>query len=61
LVLMTQIFLENLTLSQLVTKFPAVNGTRRFITVLTTAHQFSLSRVTWSKVHALPSSVEDSF
>ena len=35
--------LEKLTGLQLVKKFPAFNGTRRFITALTSVHQLSLS------------------
>jgi hypothetical protein len=35
--------LEKLTVSQLVKKFPAFYGTRRFITALTTPHHLSLS------------------
>jgi hypothetical protein len=34
---------EKLTRPQLLRKFPAVYGTRRFITALTTAHYLSLS------------------
>jgi hypothetical protein len=32
------IFLENLKVAKLVNKFPSLHGTRRFVTVLTTAH-----------------------
>jgi hypothetical protein len=35
--------LEKLTVSQLVKKFPAFYGTRRFIAAFTKAHQLSLS------------------
>jgi hypothetical protein len=35
--------LEKLIVSQLVKKFPAFNGTRRFITVLTRARHFTVS------------------
>ena len=38
-----RIILEQLTGLQLVKKFPAFHGTRRFITALTTVHQLSLS------------------
>jgi len=38
-----------LTVAQLVNKFPAFYGTRRFITVFTTAHQRSLSSATCSR------------
>jgi hypothetical protein len=34
---------EKLTVSQLVKKFPAFYGTRRFITAFTTAHHLFLS------------------
>jgi hypothetical protein len=36
-------FLRNSLVLQLVKKFPAFYGTRKFITVLTSAHQLSLS------------------
>jgi hypothetical protein len=38
-----KILLDKLTVTQLVKKFLAFYGTRRFITVLTTARQWSLS------------------
>ena len=38
-----RVLLEKLTGLQLVKKFPAFHGTRRFITVLTNVHQLSLS------------------
>jgi hypothetical protein len=38
-----RVFLEKLTCLNLVKKFPAFYGTRRFITALTTAHQLPLS------------------
>ena len=38
-----RVLLENLTLLQLVKKFPAFHGTRRFITVLTSVRHLSLS------------------
>jgi len=37
------VFLEKLTVSQLVKKFPAFYGTRRFITAFATARHLSLS------------------
>ena len=40
---MVQVLLEKLTGLQLVKKFPAFHGTRRFITALTSARQLSLS------------------
>ena len=39
----SRVLLENLTGSQLVKKFPAVYGTRRFIVAVTSAHHLSLS------------------
>ena len=39
----SRIDLEKLTISQLVKKFPALNGTRRFITAFTSARHMSLS------------------
>jgi len=36
-------FLKSLTGSQLVKKFPAISGTRRFITAFTSTHHLSLS------------------
>jgi hypothetical protein len=39
--------LEKLTVTQLVKKFPALYGTRRFITVFTTAGHWSLSWARW--------------
>ena len=39
----SRVFLEKLTASQLVKKFPAFYGTRRFITALTSARQLSIS------------------
>jgi len=41
--LWSRIFLEKLTGFQLVMKFPAFYGTRRFITAVISAHQLSLS------------------
>ena len=38
-----RVLLENLTGLQLVKKFPAFHGTRRFITTLTSVHHLSLS------------------
>jgi hypothetical protein len=38
---------ENLTVAQLVKKLPAFYGTRRFITVYTTARHWSLTRAIW--------------
>jgi len=38
-----RLLLQKLTVTQLVKKFPEFYGTRRFITVLTTAHHWSLS------------------
>jgi len=37
------VFLEKLTVSQLVKKFPEFNGIRRFITAFTSARHLSLS------------------
>jgi hypothetical protein len=39
----SRVFLEKLTGSQLVKKFPAFYGTRRFITALTSSRHLSLS------------------
>jgi len=39
----SRVVLENLTGSQLVKKFPAFYGTRRFITAFTSARRLSLS------------------
>jgi len=39
----SRVLLEKLIVTELVKKFPAFNGIRRFITVLTTARQWSLS------------------
>jgi len=39
----SRVLLEKLTGLQLVKKFPAFYGTRRFITALTSAHHLSLS------------------
>jgi len=39
----SRVVLENLTGSQLVKKFSAFYGTRKFITAFTSAHQLSLS------------------
>ena len=39
----SRVLLENLTVSQLVYKFPAFYGTRRFITAFTSARHLSLS------------------
>ena len=39
----SRVLLEKLTGLQLVKKFPALYGTRRFITVFTSAHHLSLS------------------
>jgi hypothetical protein len=39
----SRVLLEKLTVLQLVKKFPAFYGTRRFITALTSARQLSLS------------------
>jgi len=38
-----RVLLQKLTVLQLVKKFPAFHGTRRFITALTSVHQLSLS------------------
>ena len=40
---LSRVLLENLTVSQLVKKFPAFYGTRRFITAFTSARHLSLS------------------
>jgi hypothetical protein len=40
---MSTVLLEKLTVPQLVTKFPTLYGTRRVITVFTTATLLSLS------------------
>jgi hypothetical protein len=37
------VLLQKLIVTQLVKKFPAFNGTRRFVTVFTTARHWSLS------------------
>jgi hypothetical protein len=37
-----RVFLQKLTGFQLVKKFPAINGTRRFITAFTSARNLSL-------------------
>jgi len=39
----SRVFLEKLTVSQLVKKFPTLYGTRKFITAFTSAHHLSLS------------------
>jgi len=39
----SRVLVEKLTVSQLIKKFPAYYGTRRFITALTSAHHLSLS------------------
>jgi len=39
---MSRVFLEKLRSSQVVKKFPAFYGTRRFVTALTKAHRLSL-------------------
>jgi hypothetical protein len=39
----SRVLLENLTVTQLVKKFPTFYGTSKFITVFTKAHQCSLS------------------
>ena len=47
-----RVLLEKLTGSQLVKKYPALYGTRRFITALTSAHHLSLS---WaSSIESMP-------
>jgi len=47
-----KVLLEKLTSSQLVTKFPAFYGTRRFITAFTSACHLSLS---WTvSIHCVP-------
>jgi hypothetical protein len=47
----TRVFLEKLTVLQLVKKFPAFYGTRTLITVLTTVSHMSLSQA--NPIHAL--------
>jgi len=41
----SRVLLEKLTVPQLVKKFPAFHGTRRFITALTSARHLSLSYI----------------
>ena len=48
----SRVLLENLTGFQLVKKFPAFYGTRRFITTFKTARHLSLSRV--SSIQSIP-------
>ena len=48
----TTVLLEKLTGSQLVKKFPAFYGTRRFITAFTSAHHLSLSLA--SSIQSIP-------
>ena len=48
----SRVVLEKLTGSQLVNKFPAYYGTRRFITAFTSARHRSLSRA--SSIHSMP-------
>jgi hypothetical protein len=43
----SRVIFEKLTFTQLVKKFPAFYGTRRFITVYTTSRHWSLSWTTW--------------
>jgi hypothetical protein len=43
----SKFILGKLTVAQLVNKFPAFYGTRRFITVFTTARHWSLSWARW--------------
>jgi hypothetical protein len=45
----SRFFLEKLTVTQLVKKFSAFYGTRRFITVFTTARHWSLSWARWTQ------------
>ena len=47
---MEQSVLEKLTGMQLVKKFPAFHGTRRFITAFTSARHLSLS---WATIHSI--------
>ena len=48
----SRVFLEKLTRFQLVNKFPAFYGTRRFITAFTSARHMSLSRAI--SIHSMP-------
>ena len=48
----SRVLLEKLTGFQLVKKFPAFYGTRRFITAFTNARHLSLSRA--SSIHSIP-------
>jgi hypothetical protein len=40
---LNKVLIEKLTVTHLVKKYPAFHGIRRFITVFTTAHHWSLS------------------
>ena len=53
-----RVLLEKLTGFQLVKKFPAFHGTRRFITTFTSARHLSLSSV--SSIQSIPPLPEDS-
>jgi hypothetical protein len=46
-----KVLVDKLTVTQLVKKFPAFYGTRRFITVFTTARHWSLPWATWINPH----------
>jgi hypothetical protein len=48
----SRVLLEKLTGSQLVEKFPAFYGTRRFITAFTSARHLSLSQA--RSIHSVP-------
>jgi len=48
---MEKVPFETLIFAQLVNKFPTFYGIRRFITVFTTVHHWSLSRTRW--IHSI--------
>jgi hypothetical protein len=45
----TRILLEDPIVAQLITKFPASNSTRKFTTMLTRTHHWSLSWASWTQ------------
>jgi hypothetical protein len=49
-----RVLLEKQTVPQLVKKFPTLYGTRRFVTVFTTARHYFPSRAVINVVHAIP-------
>jgi len=57
LTLQSRVLLVKLTVTQLIKKFPALYGTRRFVTVFIGAHHWSLSRARWiqsTRSHHIP-------